>query len=515
MTVSVQLTPWALPAVLAVLVVLRDLVYLGPRRRERSVPALLGVAGLSGLWAAMHLLAVVSTGEAAKLNLARAAYVPAMLAPVALLVFALLQMRRRDDLIRWPVLFVYVITVAGLVLTFRSDAFAWLVSGSEMVGRGDFVDLAITLGPAHWVVLAVRGAVGIAAAWILLTSPRGGGQAVRGRGLVITAALLVVVPGALDMGGEVTGFWASLSPVGFALACAALSQGLLRPRLLGLGPVARTLVMDKLRDPIVVLDRQGHIVDVNRAAERTLGVRAFGNVPLALGTLWASSRREPKDAPSVTLPVRGGGDEEEERTFDVTVTHLEKGGAPGRSALLLRDVTELREATRALELQANTDHLTGLANRRHFMATLEREMERSTRYARPLSLIILDLDHFKKVNDTHGHAAGDGVLRATAAVLRAACRDVDLAARLGGEELALLLPETSSEGAHILAERVREEIEIGRHLSPEGVPFRVTASLGLASAHGAEQTAEALMQASDKALYDAKDGGRNRVALAP
>jgi diguanylate cyclase (GGDEF)-like protein len=206
---------------------------------------------------------------------------------------------------------------------------------------------------------------------------------------------------------------------------------------------------------------------------------------------------------------------------------LDEKGAPGRSALVLRDVTirdrmerDLRSTSQALldanaklERLANTDSLTGIANRRHFLERLSAELERAARYQRPLSLVLLDLDHFKKVNDTHGHAAGDDALRKAAAVLGEVCRDVDLAARLGGEELVLLLPETDSGGAHILAERIRGKIAATVHQSPAGVRFSVTASVGVASVGKKTTTPEALLQACDEALYRAKEAGRNRVEI--
>ncbi|HKJ01798.1 MAG TPA: GGDEF domain-containing protein, partial [Longimicrobiales bacterium] len=141
------------------------------------------------------------------------------------------------------------------------------------------------------------------------------------------------------------------------------------------------------------------------------------------------------------------------------------------------------------------------------------EVERAHRYGRALSMVLLDLDYFKKVNDTHGHAAGDEVLRAAAGVLRSVCRELDLAGRLGGEELALLLPETDALGAGTVAERVRTRLEATRHRSPAGETFSVTASFGVASVGAGVETGEALLQAADEALYRAKRGGRNRVIL--
>jgi diguanylate cyclase (GGDEF)-like protein len=209
----------------------------------------------------------------------------------------------------------------------------------------------------------------------------------------------------------------------------------------------------------------------------------------------------------------------EKRTYEVTLTRLDEAEVRGRAALLLRDVTvkermqrELERAYADLERLARTDPLTGLANRREFMERLEQEVERSDRYVRPLSLISLDLDHFKSVNDTHGHAAGDEVLREAARALGSVCRDVDLAARMGGEEMALLLPETDTAGARIVAERVREHIAGAAHRSPSGHAFRVTASLGVATARTGA-SGEALLQAADEALYRAKAAGRNQVVL--
>jgi diguanylate cyclase (GGDEF)-like protein len=192
-----------------------------------------------------------------------------------------------------------------------------------------------------------------------------------------------------------------------------------------------------------------------------------------------------------------------------------------RSAMVLRDVTgrvrmerDLRTMAGDLERLANSDPLTGLGNRRRFMEVLALEVERADRYGRQLSLVLLDLDRFKKVNDTWGHAAGDEVLKDAARVLRSVCREIDLPARLGGEELVLLLPETDGDGARIVAERVRERIQQARHDTPDGRTFEVTASMGVASfGHGAS-TADALLRLADEALYAAKRGGRNRVVVA-
>jgi diguanylate cyclase (GGDEF)-like protein len=165
--------------------------------------------------------------------------------------------------------------------------------------------------------------------------------------------------------------------------------------------------------------------------------------------------------------------------------------------------------------QAVTDELTGLANARAFRSILDREIERSRRFETPLGLVMLDLDDFKQVNDRHGHQQGDEVLASVAAVLREFSRDIDAPARYGGEELAVVLPQTDSEGAALLAERMREAVARLRVPSVgAGGPLRVTASFGVASVPESATDREELVAAADAALYRAKRGGKNRVERA-
>jgi diguanylate cyclase (GGDEF)-like protein len=195
-----------------------------------------------------------------------------------------------------------------------------------------------------------------------------------------------------------------------------------------------------------------------------------------------------------------------------------------RCAAMLRIKTlqdQLRATQRKLEEQSITDGLTGLKNRRLFDERLDEEFRRAQRYSDPVSLIMIDLDHFKLVNDRHGHQMGDMVLREAAACIRASIREPDICARYGGEEFAVILPKTHLNGALTVAERVwreigakvfRQEVTEGGRAKPAEV--HVTASLGLAFYPSKDITSAALLvKFADEALYQAKHVGRNNICL--
>ena len=174
------------------------------------------------------------------------------------------------------------------------------------------------------------------------------------------------------------------------------------------------------------------------------------------------------------------------------------------------NITDLIRNAELLEKLATVDSMTGLYNRRHFMVLSEAEWSRFQRYQRPLSMLILDIDHFKSVNDRYGHAVGDEAIVSVAAACQRGKRNSDIAGRLGGEEFAILLPETDAEQALVVADRIRESIS-AHFLSVHKIRFNVTISVGIAAARLGMSGIDALMRAADEALYQAKEAGRNRV----
>ena len=170
------------------------------------------------------------------------------------------------------------------------------------------------------------------------------------------------------------------------------------------------------------------------------------------------------------------------------------------------------ETARLYEL-ATVDGLTKLYIRRHFEQRLHEELRRAERYGTVLSLMIMDIDHFKKFNDTYGHQTGDEVIKVVAKTIKASVREEDVPARYGGEEMLVLMPETDTEGAHKMAERVREAIQAVDLPGPNGETLHVTVSVGVATWPLHAEDPDALIEVADKALYQSKQGGRNRTTI--
>ena len=290
-------------------------------------------------------------------------------------------------------------------------------------------------------------------------------------------------------------------------------QSLFCPKSFNLKSLANDLIVENLRDGIIVFDHKNLAVDINLAAQGFLGVadqQVVGKPATELldrfpDLLDQLNEQSPVHVEiSMTTPAA-------RLYFDVLVSPLNyRSDILGR-AVTFRDVTERAKLYEEVERLTTTDPLTGVLNRRHFFQAGELEIKRSIRYEKQLALLMLDIDLFKKVNDTYGHAVGDKVLKAMAASLRDTLRQSDIVGRYGGEEFVILLPETEKSAARKTAERIRLGIsQIPIHA--EDATFNITASIGISALGEVEsKTLSDLLNAADTALSRAKNNGRNRV----
>ncbi|MEI6620386.1 MAG: sensor domain-containing diguanylate cyclase [Actinomycetes bacterium] len=268
--------------------------------------------------------------------------------------------------------------------------------------------------------------------------------------------------------------------------------------------------------------RDGMIVDVNQGFTRVTGYSrqdAVGNSSVQV-PLWR--HREERDKLVEMLLADGVCEnfEAEFRRKDGTTINgivsarlLSLHGEPHIIGVT-RDITESKLLERKLKRQASTDSLTGVANRRHFLLATARELARSQRHSLPMSVALLDVDHFKDVNDTYGHSAGDGALVAIVSTLQAHIREIDIIGRLGGDEFAIMFPNTDAGQASLSVERCREALsEHPLQLGGDSVP--VTFTGGVSTLSGEQETVDTMLARADRALYAAKDEGRNRVVVDP
>jgi diguanylate cyclase (GGDEF)-like protein/PAS domain S-box-containing protein len=275
---------------------------------------------------------------------------------------------------------------------------------------------------------------------------------------------------------------------------------------------------------LVSLDEQGHCNDWNPSIERVTGFTQ-GDVlgrsyavfypPESIDDARAADRLYEADHTGWSLDEGWRQRADGNRYWgSCLIAPVYEPGSPRTGprgfSLILRDTSERREATDAMRRSLWSDHLTGLSNRRVLFETAELELEHWHRAPRPLSVVMIDADHFKRINDRYGHSAGDAVLRHMATTMSATFGPADTIARLGGEEFVALLPGTTPQAAAELAERLRQRIE-SRPVTVGDESIGYTVSVGVSSMESGVASVDALFERADIAMYAAKEGGRNRV----
>lgn len=254
-------------------------------------------------------------------------------------------------------------------------------------------------------------------------------------------------------------------------------------------------------NPVIELNLAGEVTYANPVAERLFpGLGAAGlSHPLLRGLAEPAAELRRNRRQAEIVHEAGVG----EATYELHVSYIQEVDLIRVYAL---DITQRKRAEKEIHLLATTDSLTGIANRREFSGILENEMSRARRYGTPLSLVMYDLDHFKRVNDAYGHDTGDAVLQTVTGLVGRNIRAVDVAARWGGEEFMVMMPQSGLDAAGIAAEKLR--LAIARHRF--GKAGEVTASFGV-TAFVQQDDSNSLLKRVDDALYLAKERGRNRV----
>jgi diguanylate cyclase (GGDEF)-like protein len=501
------------------------LAQIGRRGSLRRRPALTLMVVAAALYACGYAIELTGDSVAWVLATFRVQHLAIAFAPTLVLWLAA-DYAPRSRLVGREVRWLAVVGSAATLAVVLTNPWHDLYHANpRMDTSGLFPVFAFDRGPWYWGFQVFSAAAVLAANGVFLRAWRSaaGTRRTQARSLFFASVVpwlgsLVNLTGAVPMSIDVM-------PFTLVVTSMLLYQGVVRQGMADLAPIARDLVFERMGDAAVVLDPDGRVLDLNEAAVALLGplVDRNGVKPAtlvehhpALAQIVASTQQE-LDAEDISVHKTLRDERSvvtlDGRTYSCRLVELREGRRRhlGR-VLVLREISRFVELEEMLREMATIDELTGLANRRHFMELAGREVERARRTGRPFTMIVFDLDRFKRVNDTFGHQVGDAVLRTVAIHATVLLRGSDLVGRYGGEEFAICLPDTDEACAARVAERLRAGIAgVAVPAGPSSV--QVTISVGHCTMAGPHlPSLDTLLGHADAAQYEAKAKGGNQVA---
>ncbi|MEM7019239.1 MAG: diguanylate cyclase [Pseudomonadota bacterium] len=519
-----QFNLWSLPIFFSLLIALSMLwrwrQYAHVPGVEASLWTLVGIV----IWSSMYLLELTLTVDAYKLIAAKMMNFGIMIVPVGWSLFSVMYARRQRHVRLSSIILLGAIPAIAF-LAACSNELHYLFWSSQVHDPNSLRAVIVTFGPIYYLNMLYSYALVFVSTSVLMFYL---GQSRRHRKSLWMVALAIfcfflfdilsvlavndIIPAPSQM--------IDLTAFSFAIAALLVNWAIYDYGLLDHPPVMRNLIIERSVDPMVIINYEKVIIDMNPSAAKLFQIGSKG--------LITSDRPLPSSlqTPAFSKLLRGECDKVEQQIgacfFDIRASFLEEiHTEKSEISLIFRDITERKLAELELvglkekfEKLAYTDTLTDLHNRRLFIQRLHEEAERAVRYSTALSLMIFDLDYFKSVNDTYGHDMGDQVLKSVAMTTMGVVRGSDFAARIGGEEFAVLLPQTEMSGALEIAERLREKIAMNPVIINESALLNITVSVGVASLDlQGNDIPEVLLNLADKALYRAKGNGRNRVSI--
>jgi diguanylate cyclase (GGDEF)-like protein len=510
--------------------------------RKRTAPgsrAMMMMFVSLAIWTLGYAMIMLSTTMAAKVAWLKFENIGIVTTPVFWLIFAI-RYSRNDQWLPRPLLaLLFLVPAITLTLLFSGRWMALYYSGVNVTAAG--------LGPVHiergswYLVQLIQNYVLLVLGFALLLWQMFRLRELYRRQIAFVLAALIV-PLALNFlyqrGASLLPQWdpsVDLTPISFMITAVLISVGVLGLRLFDLIPIARNVVIENIPEMVLVVDSYNRILDANQVTFSWLG-RSPGDIigrnVVEVFSAWRDLAGHFEDSYETRKEILVPGDPP--RTYELTISPLSSrpGVFDGR-VIVAHDVTarkavedELTRANAALKLeiaerellqemlreQATRDPLTGVFNRRYLAEALESEVARAEREGTPISVVILDVDHFKEFNDRLGHKCGDLMLQALSTLLRQDSRRSDIISRYGGEEFVIVLPNTQLAVGTARAEEWRAMFE-SLEVAYEGHLVRATFSAGVACLPQHGTTSEAILRAADYALYESKANGRNQVTV--
>jgi diguanylate cyclase (GGDEF)-like protein/PAS domain S-box-containing protein len=510
-----EYTPYVLPFIVSTAILSYIFVYSYRLRKQVEVAGEFSIMILTMLiWTICYALELASTTLDGKIFWAMMKYLGSAAGPTALFVFSLYYTNNQKwftPLLRWVFPLYALLTI---LIVFTNPLHHWYWTKITLVPG--FPETQSEHGFYFWIyaVLSyvfILGSVVVYFIHYLRVAPLFRRQAT----LMLLGGFL---PLAVRIPEDFLGW--DLIPkldnviVFFLVAAILYFIAIFRLNALEILPIAHDLIVKNINSGILVLNTTGRVVEINPYAESLIHSKSGNAIGKALNIVL-------KDWPQLNYSPNLEGQVEQEISLDhkdgkkyflvqISPIHNQRNVLIGHIIVLV-DITERKFAEMELARLARTDVLTGVTNRRYFFELAETEYQRFLRYQHALTIILFDIDHFKQVNDTYGHHAGDYVLKHFASQSQSLLRTSDVFARYGGEEFIALLMESTQESALETAERIRQEIQ-SLQINFEGTPIPITTSIGLAFAQP-DAKLEKLIDMADKALYQSKQNGRNKVTV--
>ncbi len=454
--------------------------------------------------------------------------------PTLFLLFVLAFTHNDAWLTRRNIVLLSIQPILSTVLFWTNGYHHLFYQSLELVHENGFLAIDLVRGPWYWINTVYSYAI-IGAAFLVLSQ-----CALRWSPLYLNQYRLILIGSFIPWAASAySEFYFSqwhgldLAPLMFGLSGIIYVFAIFHTHFMDLIPIARSLLIENMRDGVLVLDLRNRIMDINPAMEGFLEEKIsfyMGKNAFEVFQPWMEKTDLFLDKTETRIELKVPKDPS--RYVDLQVTPLyDRSHSMNGHLMVFRDITESKQVEKRLRYvndrlqgqlieigllqsklreQAIRDPLTNIFNRRYLDETLDRELSRAAREDYPVCVIMVDIDHFKRVNDTHGHEAGDLVLKAIAETLSDHCRRGDFACRYGGEEFVVALPNITLETAYARAEDLRKSLNL-LSVPYEEHSLSVTISMGIACFPENGQTRDCVLRAADQAMYAAKEAGRDHI----
>ena len=419
-------------------------------------------------------------------------------------------------LLRWHYAALLAIPIITLVLHYTNSYHHLFYRDLSVNTEGFFPMAKITKGIWYYINLCYTNLLIVSGCLFFLRMIFRTTGSFKKQAIVIFITSLIPWVGQLIYQAGLSPYNIDLIPIALTITGPSFALTMFGYQMFGLTPIARDVVFFKMKDPVIVLDHYSRIADFNNSAQNIFhclnedAIGVFFN-KVFQDNIELMSQVDARDRVKKNITIEHMGNI---CHFNIQLTMISTGRGNDIGKLItFHDVTEETRLLAQMHKLATTDELTSINNRRYFLEICHSELSRTMRNGRPVSILMIDVDWFKRVNDRHGHLVGDRVLKKAAETLQDNLRACDVLGRYGGEEFCVLLPETAPTGAGMVAERLRKAVE-GTTISINDLHLRITISIGLCGVVSTtDQTdLETLLKQADKALYQAKGCvDRNRV----